>query len=88
MAGSTGPILAAGSIVIFNAVVVNRVQPVTQTRVAVATLITAAGLALAEKAVPRAAVALSWLILASTLLVRVDPKTPSPIESLNTFING
>ena len=87
MAASTGPVLAAAGIVIFNAIIVNDQPPRSQTRVAVAGLIAAAGLALAERALPRAAVALSWLILASTLLVRVQPAVPSPIESFQTWYN-
>lgn len=88
MAQSTGPILAAGGIVIFNAVIIHRREPVSQTRVAVATLVTAVIASVAERALPRATVAGAWLVLATTLLVRVDERTPAPIESLNQFING
>lgn len=88
MSASTGPILAAGGIVIFNAVIVNMKVPQSQTPVAVATLLAAAGLSLFERAMPRTAVALAWLALAGTLLVRVDPSTPSPIESFGAWYNG
>jgi hypothetical protein len=87
VSASTGPILAAGGIVAFNAVVVVGREPVSQTPVAVATLLAAAGLSLWERAMPRTATAVAWLALAATLLVRVDPATPSPIESFATWYN-
>ena len=89
MAGSLGPILAAGAIVYGNAVIVNG-QPAygpDQSRIIVATLVSAAGLSLMERAMPATATALAWLALASVLLVRVDPKTPSPLESFASYLN-
>ena len=88
MSESTGPILAAGGIVIFNAVVVNTKTPSSQTPVFVAALISAAGLSLWERAMPRTAVAVAWLALLATLIVRVDPQTPSPLESFGAWYNG
>ena len=85
MSATTGPILAAGGVVIFNAVVIHGQQPLAQTRTAVATGIAAAGLHLAERAFPTAAVALAWLVFVATLMVRVDPATPAPIESFATW---
>jgi hypothetical protein len=88
MSASTGPLMAAGGIVVFNATIVQGKAPITQTRVIVGTLIAAAGFSLAERAAPRAAVALAWLVLAGVLLVRVDPNTPAPLESFNQWYNG
>lgn len=87
MAASTGPILAAGGITMFNAIVVHDRSILQERRAIVGALIAAGGLALWEKAMPRTAVALSWLVLLSVLLVRVDPTTPSPIESFQTWYN-
>jgi hypothetical protein len=87
--GSLGPILAAGGIVYGNAVLVNK-QPAynqAQAQIIVATLVSAAGLSLMEKAMPATATALAWLALASVLLVRVDPKTPSPLESFAAWLD-
>jgi len=85
MAASTGPILAAGGIVIFNQVIVEGRPVHQQNRVVVATLLAAGGLYLWEQAMPRTAVAVAWLALLSTLIVRVDPATPSPIESFDRW---
>jgi len=85
MGESTGPILAAGGVVAFNAIIVNGQPPIAQTRTMVGTLIAAAGLSLLEKPFPRVAVALAWLTLASVLLVRVDRNTPSPIETFTKW---
>lgn len=85
MAASTGPVLAAGGLVIFNAVIVHGKTPASQTRVMVASFIAAGGLALWERAMPRTAVAVSWLILLSTILVRTTPDVPAPIESFQQW---
>jgi hypothetical protein len=81
VSASTGPVLAAGATVIGNAVIVHDMSWASQARVAVGTTIVAVGLSLAERVLPRTAVAFSWLVLASVLLVRADPKIPSPLES-------
>ncbi len=88
VSASTGPILAAGGVVVFNAVVVNLRTPTSQTPVIVATLLAAAGLNLWERAMPRTATAVAWLALVSTLLVRVDANTPSPVESFGRWYRG
>ena len=88
MGASTGPMLAAGGIVIGNAVIVHNRDVRSQTRVAVATLIGAAGLALLEAGAPRLATGLSWLILIGVLLVPVDPTTPAPLESFEQWYRG
>ena len=87
MSASTGPMLAAGGVVIFNAVVVNEQTPISQMPVVVATLLAAAGLSLWERAMPRTATAVAWLALIGTLFVRVNPATPSPIESFGAWYN-
>ena len=88
MSASTGPLLAAGGIVIFNAVIVQTRPLPTQTRVAVGTVIAAAGFSVFERIMPATATAAAWLVLAATLLVRVDPATPSPIESFFAWYNS
>jgi hypothetical protein len=88
MGASTGPMLAAGALVVGNAVIVNNRDPRTQARVVVATLIGAAGLSLLESALPRTATALSWLILVGVLLVPIDPVTPAPLESFQRWYEG
>jgi hypothetical protein len=80
--------LAAGALVIGNAVIVNDRPVQDQTRVVVATLIGAAGLALLENAFPSLAVGLSWLILLGVLLVPVDPNTPAPLEAFDKWYRG
>jgi hypothetical protein len=79
MARSTGPILAAGAITMANQSLLNG-QPVN-IRVALATGAAAGMLGLLEQPLPDFAVAVAWLALATVLLVRVDPKNPSPVES-------
>ena len=88
MAESTGPILAAGALVAGNAIIVNNRDPRSQTPVVVATLVVAAGLALAERPFPAAAVAFAWVTLMTVILVRVDPNTPSPAESFANWYEG
>lgn len=85
MSATTGPILAAGGIVIFNNVVALS-QPIRQqNRVVVGTLLAGAGLYLWEQGMPRTAVAVAWLALLATLIVRVDPATPAPIETFDAW---
>jgi hypothetical protein len=78
----------AGLIVAGNAIIIQDQTPKSQRRVAIGTAIAAAGLALAENAFPRTAVAFSWLVLLTVLLVRVDPLTPAPLESFQTWYQG
>jgi hypothetical protein len=85
MAGSTGPIMAAGGIVVFNNVIVMGQAPIENTRIVVGTLIAAGGLAMLERAAPQVATALAWLALVAVLLVRVTPNTPSPVESFQAW---
>ncbi len=85
MSATTGPILAAGGVVIFNAVIVHGQTTQSQTPVFVATLIAAGALNLFERAMPRTATAVAWLAFLSTLIVRAHPATPSPIESFDQW---
>lgn len=80
---STGPILAVGGITVANAVLFNG-KPLDW-RVPIATGIAAGGFVLLEKGWEKGAVGLAWLALITVLLTRVDPATPSPIETLNTW---
>lgn len=86
MAKSTGIMLAVGGVTIVNQTIVN--QKSLDFRVVIATGISAAALALVEKLSEPLAVGLAWISLATVLLVRTNPKTPSPIESFNTFWKG
>lgn len=81
MSASTGPIVAAGAVTAFNAIILQGRPPATQARTAVGTLVAAGGLFLAEQVAPKAAVAFAWLVFAGVLLVRVDATTPSPLET-------
>lgn len=88
MGASTGPALAAGGVVIFNNAIIHDATPASQMRVAIATGIVAIGLSLFERALPQAATAFAWLILTGVILVRIDPHTPSPAESIVRWYNG
>lgn len=77
---TTGPVLAVGGITLANQVILND-KPMNW-RIPVATGLAVGIFALLEKAWAGGAVALSWAMLASVLLMRVDPHTKSPIESL------
>lgn len=79
MARSLGPVLMAGGVTMVNQSVFHG-QPIDW-RVPIGVALTAATLALAEKGFPDAAVGLGYLILITTLFVRIDPKTPTPVES-------
>lgn len=83
MSRTTGPILAVGAVTVANESVVHG-HPVNW-RTVVATGVAAGMFALAERVWEAGAVALSYLALATILLVRTDPKTPSPVESFQTY---
>jgi hypothetical protein len=80
---TTGPVLATGGITLANAVLLNG-KPFDW-KIPIATGIAAGAFALAEKAWEQGAVALAWMALVTILITRVDPKTPSPVESLNNW---
>lgn len=83
---TTGPVLAIGAITLANASVLND-KPL-DLRVPIATGIAAGAFALAEKAYEPLAVGLAWVALVAVLLVRMDSRVPSPVESLNDWWNG
>jgi hypothetical protein len=85
IAASTGPILAVGGITLANRVVFNG-QPMDW-KVPIGTTIAALLFAGAERAVGRTAVNLAYLALITVVLVRVDPKVPSPAESALRWFN-
>lgn len=98
MGATTGPVLAAGGITIFNRSVLNDGGlPLVgapsaggdpgMLRVILATAIAAGGLRLWEEFMPRTATAVAWLALMTTLLVRVEPGTPAPLETLSAWYN-
>jgi hypothetical protein len=84
MAESTGPILAIGGITLANKSLLHG-EPFDW-RIAIATGISAGMFALLERGWRNGAVSLAWLALVTILLVRVDPKTPAPVESLNSWM--
>lgn len=84
MAKTTGVAVAIGGITLTNQVLLQN-KPVDW-RIPIATVIGAGMLALAEKVSERAAVTFAYGALVTVLLVRIDPKTPTPIESLNTWL--
>jgi hypothetical protein len=86
MGATTGPIVAAGAVTLGNMLILNRKDwGPPASRVVVGTAIAAAGFRLFEEALPSAATAMAWLALLSVLLVRVDPATPSPLETLQVW---
>ncbi len=86
MARSTGPILAAGAITAFVALVIEERPVLDAPKIAVSTGIAAGGLYLMEKAWPQGAVALAWMALLTVLLVRVDPKVKAPAEAVSDWL--
>lgn len=85
MAATTGPILAIGGITVFNQTVLNN-KPIDW-RVPIATGFLAGAFALFEKGNVGIAKGVAWTALLTVLLARVDPKTPSPVESLLKYWN-
>ena len=79
MARSTGPILAAGLITGTNQVIFNK-QAINW-RIPIATGIAAGSLALVERVSPGFAVGIAWIALVTTLIARVVPNQPTPIEN-------
>jgi hypothetical protein len=82
---TTGPILAIGGITVANRVILN--DKPFDWKVPVATGITAGAFVFLEKAWEEAAVMLAWTAVVAVLLTRLDPGVPSPVESLNRFLN-
>lgn len=85
MAATTGPVLAIGAITMINQSVFH--DKPTDWRVPIATGIAAGGLAVVEKAQPRAAAMLAWAALVTILLTRVGG-VESPAESFLSWWDG
>lgn len=86
MSATTGPILAIGGITMANQSLLNN-RPIDW-RVPIATGISAGMFALLERGWPRGASAIAYLALVTIIFVRIDPKTPAPMESLNSWLKG
>lgn len=85
MSATTGPILAVGGITMFNQTILNN-KPIDW-RIPIATGFLAGGFALLERANAQFAKGIAWIALLTVLLARVDPKVPSPVESLLKYWN-
>jgi uncharacterized membrane protein YgcG len=79
MSKTTGPILALGAITVVNRTVFND-RPMDW-RIPIATGLLAVGANLGEKAFPDGVQILAWTALLATLVTRLEPGTPSPVES-------
>jgi len=86
MAQTTGPVLAIGGITLFNQTVLNN-KPIDW-RVPIATGFLAGAFALFEKGNAGLAKGVAWVALLTVLLARVDPKVPSPVESMLKYWNA
>lgn len=87
MSVTTGPVLAAGAITVANAVVFNEAP--MDWRIPVATTMLAGGFYLMERAIgEQIAEAFAWTLLVTTLITRVDPNVPSPVESAVRWWDG
>lgn len=86
MAASTGPILAAAGISYGTAVLFNGRNPVESIRIPLMGAVAAGCLYLIERVNAGLAVGLAWLTLGTVLLVRVDPKVPTPIETFANWV--
>lgn len=80
MSATTGPVLAMGAITVFNQNILND-KPFDM-RVPVATGFAAVGFALFERINGKLASGVVWIAMLTVLLARVDPKVPSPVETL------
>lgn len=76
---TTGVILALGATTMINRSVFNG-KPVDW-QVPIATGLAAIGFSLAERAFPVGAEVLAWTAFLAVLVTRLDPSTPSPVES-------
>lgn len=89
MARSTGPIIAAGAIVLANDVIANgRPLDAQEYKIIVGAAVAAGGLALVERVSAELAVGVAWVALVTVLFTRMKPGVPSPTESLLNWYNG
>lgn len=79
MSSTTGPVLALGTITVVNRTVFNG-EPMDW-RIPIATGLLAIGFSFGERAFPDGAQVLAWTALLTTLVTRVEPNVPSPVES-------
>lgn len=79
MSRTTGPVLALGAITVVNQTVFN--GKAMDWRIPIATGLAMAGFSLVERAAPDGAQMLAWTALLTTLVTRIEPGTPSPVES-------
>lgn len=79
MSRTTGPILALGAITVVNDTVFQD-KPMDW-RIPIATGLAAIGFNFAERAAPDGAQVLAWTALLASLVTRLDPGVPSPVES-------
>ena len=86
MAQTTGPILAIGGITMLNQTILNG-KPIDW-RVPIATGFMAGAFALLEKGNAKFATGVAWTALLTVLLARVNPKVPSPAETLLKYWNS
>lgn len=85
---SLGPAIAITGVTLFNDVIVHGFDIQHEQRVVVAGIIVATSLALFEHVAPDVAVGIAWMGLIGVLLVRTDPKIPSPLESFASWYNA
>lgn len=83
MSRTTGPILALGTITVINSTVFND-EPMDW-RVPIGTGLAMIGFNLVEKAFPDGAQVLAWTALLATLVTRMTPGVPSPVESATAW---
>jgi uncharacterized membrane protein (DUF4010 family) len=91
MARSTGPMLATGAITWANVTLLSDKADfdfAKTTQIAVATGLGVGVLSVLEKASPEIAVGLAYALLITVLLVRVDRKTPTPLERALNLVGG
>ena len=88
MSRTLGPALAITGVTLFNDVIMHNVDIQKEQRVIVAGAIVAVSLSLFEQIAPDAATGIAWLGLVAVLLVRTDPKVPSPLETFANWYNA
>lgn len=86
MAKSTAIVLAVGGITLFNRSVLQGKE--LDMRIPVATGIAGGAFALLERGNEKLVVGLAWIALITVVFARVDPKVPSPTETLLKYWNG
>lgn len=87
MSRTIGPVAAITGVTLFNDVIMHNVDIQKEQRVIVGGIVVAVSLALVEQIAPDLAVGVAWLGLVTVLLVRIDPKVPSPLETFANWYN-